>query len=109
MLPRARRVPTSFFTKNRERGRRGASSSFSYTYFSTSTTPSRFGVVLPKRVAHTAVERNKIKRRVYAILYKLLPTLPKNGILLIYPTKMALNISLEELVAEYRKELSLKG
>ena len=79
MLPRLKRLTTELFKEVVQKG------SISHGTFSVircqnrpdrlvssknSSNFSRFGVSVPKRVAKTAVLRNKIKRRIYSIVRK---------------------------------------
>jgi ribonuclease P protein component len=64
---------------------------------------SRFGVSVPKKVAKTAVERNKIRRRVYSVIKKVESLLitGKNSIFIMKAGSE--KIGFEELTNEIKK------
>ena len=56
-----------------KRGKRAQSTLFSYVYLPAPLGVSRAGVVVSKKVATTAVVRNKMRRQTYEVLRTLLP------------------------------------
>ena len=74
MLPRSKRVSIHRFLEVIKKGEIIHSSFFTMRFVKT-LSKSRFAVSVPKKVAKTAVERNKIRRRVYTVLNGLIPQL----------------------------------
>lgn len=70
MLPRTNKVGKRQFPSPTAPGRVFASPLFSgkVTPLADRTTPARYAVVVSKKVAKSAVARNKIRRRVFAII-----------------------------------------
>lgn len=84
MLPRPYRIQDHHaFPQIYSQGKRRSGSVLGLTYLprfrggegtaSPSDLPSQFAVVVSKKVSKKATDRNRIKRRVYGILYPLLP------------------------------------
>jgi ribonuclease P protein component len=59
--------------------------------------PPRGAVVISKKVAKTAPVRNRIRRRVYAILRGAFKTGEGSGSIIVYPNKDALSAPFQEL------------
>lgn len=58
---------------------------------------SKISVVVSKKVLKTAVGRNRIRRRVYGVLQKLLPSIGDGFFLVFYPKAVIQTISSKEL------------
>lgn len=83
MLPRSKRVSIHRFLEIIKKGE-VIHSSFFIMRFVKTVSKSHFAVSVPKKVAKTAVERNKIRRRVYSVLKNLIPRLKhSNDVVLI--------------------------
>lgn len=67
MLPATRRLPRAQFTTHVTTGRRYHSPHLTISYTPT-TTPAQAAVVVSKKVAKSAVARNRLRRRLYAAL-----------------------------------------
>ncbi|HEY4503562.1 MAG TPA: ribonuclease P protein component [Candidatus Paceibacterota bacterium] len=72
MLPNQKRLTTTLFKDTIDGGMTYHSSLFILKLLKT-IGPSRFSVSVPKKVAKSAVERNKIRRRVYSAIRILYP------------------------------------
>lgn len=77
------------------------------THFSVRTAPadagkSRAACVVSKRVARGAVERNRLRRRMYAALATVLPTLPAPQDVMLVAKPGAPLLSFAEISAEIR-------
>lgn len=71
--------------------------------------PPRFGVVISAAVSKKAVLRNKLKRRVRAILSQNISRFPAGVSVVIYPQKSALSLSykkIEEELSRILKEIN---
>lgn len=121
MLPRDRRIPSSFFRlKPEEKGRPRTSHSPFLTaraYRShpaesaePALDPTRLAVVVPKKVDRRAVGRNRLKRRIAEILRRELPRV-RPGYRVIFLAKKAAaeadHQSLEEAVRQTLRELKV--
>lgn len=107
MLPRRSKVSRAHFLEASTKARVYHFPLYTARFLPVSTLPkSRAAVVVSKKVAARAVDRNKIKRRTYNILRSVLPSLP-TGTLLIFVKKEAVAKSFQELEREI-SSLSLK-
>lgn len=70
MLPKTKRLTTKSVDLVMEKGRMTHSPLFVIKSISTQET-SRFSVSVPKKVAKTATQRNKIRRQIYSALRKI--------------------------------------
>ena len=98
MLPRDRRLRGTELGVLR--GKRFFSEHFSALL--TSGTRAAFAVVVPKKVAKSAVLRHKIRRRVYAALHTSNP----KGSLVLFPKASVAVLPMNELAAELEQLLS---
>ena len=85
MLPSSRRLSTTLFDKVLKQGKFFSGSMFTIRVLKAQGM-SRFSVVISKKIAKKAVERNKIRRRVYSSLNTLLPRLT-DGFLCVFMMK----------------------
>jgi len=100
MLPRSKRVTTELFKKITERGFSVHTPVFSMRFLSETTLcPSRFSVVVPKKVLKSAVKRNNLKRRVSAVLRKVYPSLKDSFIGVIYAKNATVTLPYKELLS----------
>src|SRR3989344_5648297 len=77
MLPNQKRLTTTLFKDTIDGGMTYHSSLFILKLLKT-IGPSRFSVSVPKKVAKSAVERNKIRRRVYSAIRILYPNIKES-------------------------------
>ena len=96
MLPRPKRLSTALFKGVIGEGRSLHSPLFVIRVLKLSG-PSRFSVSVPKKIAKTAVLRNKIRRRIYSALEPLFPNIKADihGVFIVKPT--ILTASFEEI------------
>jgi len=102
MLPKRSRVTTQTIEKHLVRARRIKTSRFLVLYeiLAGGARP-QISVTVSKKVAPTAVLRNKLRRRGYAALAHLLPHLSKTAVVLVsYNTP-----DIKTTIAELREEL----
>ncbi len=101
MLPKTKRVTTELFKEVVAKGTSFYSVSFSFKLIYTKTAePSRFSVAVSKKVAQSAVDRNKLRRRTNAALAKIYPQV-KNGYLGVFFVKDAIKTkTLPDIAAE---------
>lgn len=78
MLKKSKRLNTSIFNNIIEKGQ-SFHGPFLIVRAKSVDSPSKFAVSVPKKVAKTAVLRNKIKRRVFDCLKEIIPNIKKNG------------------------------
>ncbi len=71
MLPKKRRIQRSDFGQILKTGKSVSSSFVSLKYGRVALPQSSFSVVVSKAVSKKAVERNKLRRRIYSIITKL--------------------------------------
>lgn len=77
MLPKKNRLTKSFFKEHHHRLSFNKGVFFSVSLFRSNNDLSRAAVIVTKKVAKTAVERNRARRRVYVLLNELLTSLPR--------------------------------
>ena len=97
MLSKNKRISRKLFKENISKKRY-----FNSKHFSIQVTPlntARFAVSVSKKISKKAVARNKIRRRVYAMIKKLIPKI-EPGLYLIIARPGAENIKGEELKNE---------
>lgn len=120
MLPRARRVRKTAFNELLNRGSYGASPFFSIRFTKSgqsgvgadvgiTTTFSTFAVVVSKKVAASAVARNKIKRKCYHALRDLLPKIKNSYKIVFFAKKGVEKLSFKELSDNVYSTLSKSG
>ncbi|MES2087936.1 MAG: ribonuclease P protein component [Patescibacteria group bacterium] len=68
MIPSNRKVGTRLFKDILEKGKSFHSESFSLRTVSLGSQPARFSVVVSKKIEKRAVQRNFMKRRMYALI-----------------------------------------
>ena len=103
MLARKNRISTKIFPKTGRPWKNITSDSFSLSIFSqTGSGILRASVIVSKKVARTAVPRNKIRRRIYSILRKEISACPQNMLLVCYVKKPALEKSFSVLETELK-------
>lgn len=110
MLPRSRRVPTSSFQSKDPS--KLQSKSFHGSFFSiranrsTEPFPSRFAIIVSKKVAKSAVSRNKIRRRLYEAVKTVIRDVKPGFVILIYPKKEAQTMDFRDLCKNVRDLLA---
>lgn len=76
MLPKNNRLTSRFdYAKLKKTGRKYQSLSFALLYQENNHLPCRFGVIVSTRISRKATQRNKIKRQLREVLFKLIPRL----------------------------------
>lgn len=70
MVPKKQRIDRETFDEIMKKGRIVHSGLFSLRFLKNPEKSTHFGVVVSKKIAKTAVLRNKIRRRAYSILRK---------------------------------------
>ncbi len=107
MLPKSRRISKEEFSSILKSGKRYTSAHF-VMYVAQNkanlTKPSQFSFSISKKVASSAVERNKLRRRGYSALRKLLGGV-KSGYLLMFSFKNK-SVSVTSLEKELSELLS---
>lgn len=79
MLPKINRlVSRASFVDLKTAGRKYQSSSFALLYKENNQDFCRFGFIVSKRVSLKATERNTVKRKLSAVIFKLIPSLSNN-------------------------------
>ncbi len=108
MLPKPKRLSTKAFKEIIDTGKYLHNPLFLFRSVSFQG-PSKFSVSVPKKVAKTAVLRNKIRRRIYSVLNKLFPEF-KDGIQAILIAKPdILKASFKELSTEIKEFFGKTG
>lgn len=84
MLPKSKRLTTEEFKKVIEKGQ-SFHSPFLIIRLLSSPQQSRFSVSVPKKVCKNAVDRNKIRRKIYSIISNFDPKLGFDVIVIVKP------------------------
>ena len=93
MLSRSRRIAqNSFRSLSRGRSFSADLASIRVSPLPLKESPARFAVVVSKKVAKTAVERNRLRRKVYGVLKQLAPLTMPGVAVIVYPRMEALAI-----------------
>lgn len=85
MLPRKNRISRKDFPSHNVRGFRSFSPLFSAVFYTKEVGESRVSVVVSKKTAKTAVDRNYLRRRFYDIIRLFLNQTEKPFTVVIYP------------------------
>lgn len=108
MLPVTRRLPRSLFTSYFTTGKRSHSPVFTLIHTPT-TSPFRAAVVVSKKVAKRAVDRNRLRRRAYSVVAKMFPPTTTGVYIVLYKpgalkhSRLALAAELGDLLARSGK------
>lgn len=113
MLSSKRRVRKTAFSEILNRGSYGASSFFSIRFTRSSqqkaAEDSVFAVVVSKKVAASAVSRNKIKRKCYHVLRDLMPRVKKSYKIVFFAKKGVEKLSFKDFSENVFSTLSKAG
>ncbi len=101
MLPKTKRLTTKSVDLVMEKGRMTHSPLFVIKSISTQET-SRFSVSVPKKVAKTAVQRNKIRRQVYSAIKKIESQIKPGHTGMVIAKTGAEKLPFESLVSEIK-------
>lgn len=105
MLAKQHRISGRAFAVVVQKGRRVSHKVVSMQYFFHGISPAKCACVVSKRVAGRAVLRNKLRRRCYALLRGIHPTLPRGAHIAFFLRPEAKNASPDELEAAVRELL----
>lgn len=89
MFPKQNRLDRKDFSEILKKGRRIRGNSFSLIFANFGNGGAQIGIIITKKVTKTAVERNKLKRRIRNILIPELNNLPQGLkiIIMVYPSQ----------------------
>lgn len=104
MLSKKNRISRKGFPTPSLRGFRLYSPLFSIVVYTTGTNP-RVAIVVSKKIAKIAVQRNKIRRRMYDALQPYLSRLAAPVTIVVYPTQISTKASFGEIQQEVNKTL----
>jgi ribonuclease P protein component len=98
MLPRSNRIPKKLFPGTSS-GKVFSNNAFTLKFLAKNGSNEEFraGVVVSKKVAKTAVKRNLLRRRVYAVIRGEKAKIPKGARIIIYAKSGATDLSFAEL------------
>lgn len=100
MIPKLNRINREDFEKILKKGRLQNSGLFSLRFLENPYNTTNIGVVVSKKVAKTAVSRNKIRRRAYSLVQKYLKPLKPPYFLAFFAKKGAEKAAFKEVEAE---------
>ena len=100
MFIKEKRVPRSLFPEVLQKGKVVHGTLFSLRFAQNTQKHNRYSVIVPKTVAKNAVDRNKIRRRIYEICRKGEGTHKKPYLYVIYTKKGSALLSYEKLTNE---------
>lgn len=107
MLRKKNRISSRLFPKKERPLKNIPSESFSLSIYSAKDNKEiKVSVIVSKKVAKTAVARNKIRRRFYSILKKEISYIKKNILLVIYVKKIAFEKKYSNLESEIKSILN---
>ncbi len=108
MVATKNRIPRALFPTYFASGKRFHSECFTVIY--TKTTDFRVSVVVSKKVAKQAVDRNRLRRRAYGVVERLAKVQPTHGVYIILykpgalnTTRVLLQDQLKNLLAQIEK------
>lgn len=102
MLPKKRRL-----TKNRvdmifKDGKTVHGHLLYLKYQTGGTPPSRVSVVVPKKNIKAAVDRNRMRRRIYGAVEKVIDVLPPNSHVVVVATNDVRSVGFDDLISEVK-------
>ncbi|MFA5997177.1 MAG: ribonuclease P protein component [Candidatus Paceibacterota bacterium] len=103
MLPRKNRIPRNDFPSHNVKGFRVFSPLFTGVFFKSEANNSRASVVVSKKTAKTAVDRNKLRRRFYDVVGPLFNQSGATTTVVLYPKIEAKKSSFADLETEMKK------
>ena len=105
MIPKKSRINREDFEKMMKMGRLCNGGLFSLRFLKNTGKSTHFSVVVSKKVAKTAVLRNKIRRRGYSIFQKVQKELKNNGFIILFAKKGAEKATFAETEAQIQEIL----
>ncbi len=109
MLSRSNRLPRALFDEVFKRGKRVTAPFATLQFLASSALEARFSAVVSKKVAKTAVVRNRLHRRSYAALASLLPKIKPGFSGAFYLQKPAALASAKETATQIESLLRKAG
>jgi ribonuclease P protein component len=100
MLPKKNLLAKNLIEKVLRQGKSIRGRNISLKYLVIPGKPAAFAFIISSKVAKRAVDRNKLKRRGRAIVFKLLPQIKEGCLSLIFFEKGSIKMSFPELMAE---------
>lgn len=97
MLPKTQRLQKRLFSESFSHSKIHSSDILTLRYKAFSGLASKVSVVVSKKVAQKAVDRNSLKRKLYEITQKVLKNTKKPYVLMVFPKKGATTTSFNEL------------
>lgn len=108
MLPRLLRINISLFKEIIEKGRFSYGKYFLFRYIKNNDIP-RFAVSVSKKVSKSAVDRNKIRRRIYNSIRKIINRTQEGYKIIIFVKNGIEKLSLEEVSKEIEADFVKSG
>lgn len=110
MLPKDKRVTTEVFAEVLKKGVSLFTPALSLKYIKKTTqSPSRFSVFVPKKVLKKSVDRNKVKRKINAVLVSLYPEIEDSFVGVLFAKHHTQTLPYSLLVTEVRQILKKAG
>lgn len=108
MLPKSRRISQAQAKEVFTRGRSSHSPSFTVKTVGTQG-DTRFAISISKKVLPSAVDRNRLRRRIYSAIAKLIPNIRKGFLVGFLVKSEARNMSFADLSVETESSLRRAG
>lgn len=102
MIPKKNRLRRSSVKYTLKKGHKISSEFFVIKYLNTKSKENRFSVSVSLKTAAGAVERNKLRRRIYSIIEKLKLDFPTKLNMVIIVKKPAAELTFEELTEKLK-------
>ncbi len=97
MLPKTQRLQKRLFSESFSHSKMCSNDNLTLRYKVFSGLQSKVSVVVSKKVAQKAVDRNLLKRKLYEIAQKLLKNAKNPYILMVFPKKGATTVEFDQL------------
>lgn len=107
MLPKKQRITKRLFSESFSHSKTQSNDNFTLKYKDILDFPTKTSIVVSKKVAKNAVDRNSLKRKIYDITGKILKNSKKPYVLMVFPKKTTTILpilSLEESLIELLKK-----
>jgi ribonuclease P protein component len=105
MLPKAKRLTKRLFSESFSHSKITSNDYFTLRYKDISGKTPKVSVVVSKKVAQKATDRNYLKRKMYEIAQKHLKNIEKPYVLMLFPKKTSTTLSFTDLDKEVREIL----
>ena len=97
MLPKKQRITKRLFSESFSHSKTQANDNFTLKYKDILDLPTKTSIIVSKKVAKNAVDRNSLKRKIYDTTGKIIKNAKKPYVLMVFPKKTTTTLTNKEL------------